>query len=164
MLFRDNLLDPVHPLTGTHDQFEYYSPYTLVVAAFARVTGWSSVFVLQIAAVCNVALFLTGFRLFVRQLTNRLAVTFSLVATLLFWGWHPWRWSGFLNLDSIGFGLPFPSMFASGLALIVAWALLRYDTERRVRWLVMVAVGLPTVMLSHPFTGVWTCDPSRVLS
>ena len=153
--FRRSLMDPVHPMTGTHVPFEYYTPYTFALAAFGRVTGWSSVSVLQLAAVFNLALFLVGFRLFVGQLTNRLAVAFSLVATLIFWGWHPWRWSGFLDLNSIGFTLPYPSMFATGLAFVVAWALLRYATTRSAPWLVVVALGLPTVMLSHPITGVW---------
>ncbi len=154
--FRRSLLNPVHPMTGTHVPFEYYSPFTFAFAAFGRISGWSSVAVLQLAAVFNLALFLVGFRLFVGQLTDRLAVAFSLVATLLFWGWHPWRWSGFLDLNSIGFALPYPSMFATGLALVVAWALLRYASTRSAPWLVVVALGLPTVMLSHPITGVWT--------
>jgi hypothetical protein len=154
--FRHNLVHPIQPLVGTHDKFEYYSPYTFVLAVIARVSGASSVVVLQCAAVSNLVLFLVGFRLFVRQLTNRTAVTWALVATLVLWGMWPWRWSGFLNLNSIGFGLPYPSMFATSLALIVGWALLRYDATTNRWWLVLVGIGLPTVMLTHPFTGVWT--------
>jgi hypothetical protein len=154
--FRNDLWHPVHPLIGTHDKFEYYSPYTFVLAVIARVSGASSVVVLQCAAVANLVLFLVGFRLFVRELTNRAAVTWALVATLLFWGLRPWRWSGFLDLNSIGFGLPYPSMFATALAFIVGWAVLRYGATTNRWWLVFVGVGLPTVMLTHPFTGVWT--------
>jgi alpha-1,6-mannosyltransferase len=154
--FRHNLLHPLQPLVGTHDSFEYYSPYTFVLAVVARVTGWSSVVVLQCAAVANLLLFLVAFRLFVGQLTNRAAVVWSLVATLFFWGLRPWRWSGFLNLNSIGFGLPYPSMFATAVALLVGWALLRYGATKDRRWLVVVGLGYCVVALTHPFTGVWS--------
>jgi hypothetical protein len=154
--FRRDLWNPVHPLIGTHDPFEYYSPYTFVLAAGARVTGLSSVVVLQAAAMFNLALFLVGFRLFVGQLTRGLAVTFALLASLIFWGIHPWRWSGILDFNSIGFGLPYPSMFATALALFVGWALLRYAATRNWPWLAFVGSGLVVVLLSHPATGVWT--------
>jgi len=154
--FRQNLWHPVHPLIGSRDPFEYYSPYTFMLAVAARVSGLSSVVVLQVAAMCNLVLFLVGFRLFVGQLTRGVAVTFALLATLIFWGIHPWRWSGFLNLNSIGFGLPYPSMFATGLALLVGWAFLRYAATRNWPWLVFVGVGFAVVLLSHPYTGVWT--------
>jgi hypothetical protein len=84
--FRHNLLHPIQPLVGTHDRFEYYSPYTFTLAVIARVSGASSVVVLQCAAVFNLVLFLVGFRLFVRQLTNRAAVMWALIATLVLWG------------------------------------------------------------------------------
>lgn len=154
--FRHDLWHPKQPLIGTHAPFEYYSPYTFVLAVVARASGWSTVVILQLAAVFNLVLFLVSFRLFVARLTSRSASTFALIATLVFWGVHPWRWSGFLNLDSIGFGLPYPSMFATGLALLVAWALLRYDDTRANAWLVLVGGGFAVVMLTHPFTGVWT--------
>jgi alpha-1,6-mannosyltransferase len=154
---RTSLRHPIHPLTGTSAHFEYYSPYTYALAVVARVTGWSTIVVLQVAGVFNLSLFLVAFRLFVGALTKRLAVTFALIATLVFWGWHPWRWSGYLNMNSIGFGLPYPSMFATGLALVLGWALIRYAATRNGWWLVAIGAGLPTVMLSHPPTGLWTC-------
>jgi hypothetical protein len=154
---RGSFRHPRNPLTFTHAPSEYFSPYTYALAGFGRVTAWSTIVVLQLAAVGNLVLFLVGFRLLVGSLTNRLAVTFALVATLLFWGWHPWRWSGYLNLDSIGFALPYPSMFAVGLGLFVAWALLRYDASGNRWWLALIGLGLPVVMLSHPITGFWTC-------
>jgi hypothetical protein len=101
--------------------------------------------------------FLVGFHLFVAALTRRrLASFFALLATLLCWGIDPWRWSGFLNLNSIGFGLNYPSMFATALALFVGWAFLRYDTTGTRWWLVLIGGGLAIIFLSHPFTGLWT--------
>jgi hypothetical protein len=74
----------------------------------------------------------------------------------LLWGIDPWRWSGFLNLNSIGFGLPYPSMFATAVALLTGWALMRYARAGSLRWLVLLGLGFVVIVLSHPFTAVWT--------
>lgn len=154
--FRRDLIHPLHTFVGNHDDSEFYTPYTFVLAVFARVSGLASVVVLQLAALFNLALFFVAFRLFVVEITGRKrAAAYALVATVVFWGVVPWRWSGFLNLNSIGFGLPFPSMFATDVALLLGWALLRYaETESR-RWLVFIGVGWTVMALSHPFTTVW---------
>ena len=49
---------------------------------------------------------------------NRTTALLLLVFTLLLWGVTPWRWSGFLSANSFGFGLPYPSAFATA----AAWA------------------------------------------
>jgi len=155
--FRHDLLDPPEELTKADFPSPSYTPYTFVLAAVARGTGLASITVLQMAAIANLVLFLVGFELFVSALTGRRRVAFwALLATLVCWGFDPWRWSGLLNLNSIGFGLPYPSMFATGLALVVGWALLRYDDSGSVAWLAVVAPGFAAVALTHPFTGVWS--------
>jgi alpha-1,6-mannosyltransferase len=155
--FRHDLASPVNELTHSSDPSPSYTPYMLGLAVVARVTGWASVTVLQWAAIANLVAFLVGFHLFVTALTRRrLASFFALAATLVCWGIDPWRWSGFLNLNSIGFGLNFPSMFATALALFVGWAFLRYDDTGGRAWLVLIGGGLATILLSHPFTGLWT--------
>jgi hypothetical protein len=153
---RDHLTHPPNELTRSNDPSFSYTPYMVGLALVAHVTGWASVTVLQLAAIGNLFLFLVTFELFVTELTRRrLASFFALLATLFLWGIGPWRWSGFLNLNSIGFGLPYPSMFATGIALGVGWALLRYaDTGKR-PWLAVVGVGMALVALTHPFTAVW---------
>jgi hypothetical protein len=154
---RHDFTDPPHELTQTDTDSEAYTPYTLVLAVIAQATGVASVTVLQLAAIGNLALFLVAFSIFVTALTGqRRAALFALLATLIMWGISPWRWSGFLNLNSIGFGLPYPSMFATGLAFLVGWALLRYDDTGSRWWILFVGAGATTIALSHPFTAVWT--------
>ncbi|MGH8978298.1 MAG: hypothetical protein ACRDV7_09520, partial [Acidimicrobiia bacterium] len=148
--------DPPHDMTGSDDPSERFTPYTVALAAVVRETGLASVTVMQLAAIANLILFLVAFELFVTELTGRrLVAVFALFATLVMWGIGPWRWSGYLNLNSIGFGMPWPSMFATGLVLLVGWALLRYDRGGAPGWLVLVGVGVPAALLSHPYTGGW---------
>lgn len=153
---RHDLVDPVNELTLAAQESTGYTPYTFVLAIVARLTGLESVTVLQFAAMANLILFLAGFCLFTSTVSGRRHVpAAALVATLVMWGPRPWRWSGFLNLNSVGFGLPYPSMFATGLALVVAWALLRWDATGQRRWLSGVTIGVAVIALSHPFTAMW---------
>ena len=128
----------------------------LGLGVLTRITGWASITTLQLAAIGNLCLFLVTFELFVTELTRRrLAAFFALLATLFLWGIGPWRWSGFLNLNSIGFELPFPSMFATGLTLVVGWALLRFAKSGSPWWLVVVGLGMAVGAVSHPYTAGW---------
>jgi hypothetical protein len=112
-----HLLHPRHPLLPVDATHPYFSPYTVAVGALAKLLGMGPVGALSVAAVLNLVLFLVGFRLFVARLAaNPLAPFSALLFTLVLWGVSPWRWSGFLNLNSLGFGLPYPSMFATAIA------------------------------------------------
>jgi hypothetical protein len=75
--------------------------------------------------------------------------------TLLAWGIDPWAWSGYFNLTSIGFGLPYPSVFASALAMLALASEHEWITSGDRRHLLLVAVLVPVVLLTHPFTFVW---------
>jgi alpha-1,6-mannosyltransferase len=155
--FRHHLINPPNELTHSNDPSFSYTPYTFVLALFARITGLSSLAVLQLAALVNLAIFLVTFHLFVTELTRRrLASFFALLATLIMWGYSPWRWSGFLNLNSIGFGLPYPSMFATAVAFAVGWAFLRYIARGARWWVAGIGAGMVAIALTHPFTAVWT--------
>jgi hypothetical protein len=82
-------------------------------------------------------------------------VPWALLATLVCWGPSQWRWSGLLNLNSLGFGLHYPSYFATGCALLAGWLLLRWADERRPWQLVALAGLAALVVLTHPLTGGW---------
>ena len=152
-----DLVDPNHDMTGTDDPSERFNPYTATLAATARTFDVSPTPVMQVAALANLVAFLVAFRLFVGELTGRPRVPFfALLATLVLWGVDPWRWSGFLNLNSIGFGLPWPSMFVTAVVLFVGYALLRYDVSGSVWWLVVAAPGMALAGLTHPFTFMWS--------
>ena len=150
-----DLLHPDHPLLSVDATHPYFSPYTVAVGVLARLLSIGAVGALSIAAVVNLVLFLVAFWLFVGRLTaSRTAPFYALLFALLLWGVRPWRWSGFLNLNSLGFGLPYPSMFATAVMLLSLWALLvQLEGGRRI-WLLGPAVGGAVVLLTHPITAV----------
>ena len=150
-----NLLHPQHPLLPVDAPHPYFSPYTLAVGALARLLGIGPIAALSIAAVANLLLFLLGFWLLVgRLVASRLAPFYALVFVLLLWGVTPWRWSGFLNLNSLGFGLPYPSMFATAVMFLALWSLLVYLETNQPSWLAGPVVGSAAILLTHPITAV----------
>jgi hypothetical protein len=110
--------------------------------------------VLTVAALFNVVAFLIGLRHFVGRFSKAAMAPFwTLLATLFLWGLTPWRWSGYLNANSIGFGLPYPSMFATALLFFALAALIDFcDRGDRSRLAALVVLA-PIASLSHPFTG-----------
>jgi alpha-1,6-mannosyltransferase len=138
------------------------TPYVVALGLIGRVLGISAISVLSMAAVVNALLVLVGLRLFVIEATqNRRAPFWALVFLLLLWGLSPYRFSGFFNLNSIGFVLPYPSAFATAIALLTLTAALRAMRRRRWPLFVAVAAGVAVVVLVHPITGMWLA-PSLV--
>ena len=132
------------------------TPYTVSLGLIGRGLGVSAVTILSLAAIANVILLLVALRLFVIEATdNRRAPFWALVFVLLLWGFSPYRYSGFFNLNSIGFVLPYPSAFATAIALLTLTAALRAMGGWRWPFLVAVAAGIATVVLVHPITGAW---------
>ena len=153
--FSTHLLHPHHPLLLVDATHPYFSPYTLAVGMLARLVGIGPLGALSVAAILNLLFFLIAFRLFVTRLvTSPLAPFYALVFTLVLWGLAPWRWSGFLNLNSIGFGLPYPSMFAIAVGLLSLWALDVYLKGHRLVWLLVTVVSGAVVVLTHPITAI----------
>jgi hypothetical protein len=104
------------PFSATHPLKLLDTPYTVTLGVLGRLSGVSAITMLSVAAVANVVLLLVGLRLFVIEATeNRRAPFWALVFLLLLWGLSPYRFSGFFDLNSIGFVLPYPSTFATGI-------------------------------------------------
>ena len=132
------------------------TPYTVTLGALGHAFGASAVTILSVAAIANLVLFLVALWLFVIEATaNRRAPFWALVFLLLLWGFSPYRFSGFFNLNSIGFVLPYPSTFATAIALLTLTAALRAMRNRRPVLFAAVAVGTTSVVLVHPITGAW---------
>jgi hypothetical protein len=132
------------------------TPYTVMLGLLGNLLDVSAVTILSVAAVANVVLLLAAFRLFVLEATqNERAPFWALVFLLLLWGPSPYRFSGFFNLNSIGFVLPYPSAFATAIALLVLMAAQRASRDCRWQWFAIVTAGTATVVLVHPITGLW---------
>jgi hypothetical protein len=132
------------------------TPYTVTLGALGHVLGVNAVTILSVAAIANLVLFLVALRLFVVEATaNQRAPFWALVFLLLLWGFSPYRFSGFFNLNSIGFVLPYPSTFATAMALLTLTAAIRALRDRRSLLFGAVAAGTGTVVLVHPITGAW---------
>ena len=144
------------PFRTTHPLMLLDTPYTVTLGALGHVFGADAVTMLSIAAMANLVLLLVALRMFVIEATsNRRAPFWALVFILLLWGLSPYRFSGFFNLNSIGFVLPYPSTFATGIALLTLTAALHAMKERRWVLFAAVAAGTAAVVLVHPITGSW---------
>jgi hypothetical protein len=146
---------PHHPLILTNDPDPDLSPYLLALGLVVRVTHLDAVWVLSLAGIVNLLAFLVVLPMFVSGFTKqRQAATWTLVFALVLWGVNPWRWSGYLNLNSIGFGLPYPSMAATVLVLVML-TLLQHWCRRPSRALaILIGVIAATMALIHPPTAI----------
>jgi hypothetical protein len=146
---------PHHPLVLTHDPDPDLSPYMLVLGLVVRFTHLDAVWVLSVAGIVNLLAFLVVLPIFVGGFTKqRQAATWTLVFALVLWGVNPWRWSGYLNLNSIGFGLPYPSMAATVLVLVMLILLqhwCRHPSRALAIWIGVIAA---TMALIHPPTAL----------
>lgn len=154
---REDLLDPGNPQVGGDTPSPYFSPYTVLLAVLARLTGASGVTVLTVAAPFCVVLLLVGLRRFVAVFTDsRWAPVLALAFVPLLWGPDTPAWSGFLNLRGVPLVTPYPSTVATGLMLL-CWAVLSAALVAPAvrRWLVVGGLGA-LIVLIHPFTAVCT--------
>lgn len=145
---------PTHPLFALDAPHPFSSPYALALGLVARLTGVAPTTVLAAAGVVNVAALLIALWFFVRALAARHAAVYALACTLLMWGEDPWRYSGFLHLNALGFAAPYPSIFAFWVMLAALAALRSYLGTGRTAAAVVVAMAAPVVLITHPITGI----------
>lgn len=155
---RHDLTSPGDPLVDADVPSPYYSPWMVLLALVAKVTGASTFGVLRLAAVVDLVLLVTGVRRFVRTLTTRrAAVPLAILTVTLLYGWELFTWSGFPGLTSLALCLAYPSTFAMG-AMFHLWAWLRQALARdwRLPRYLLLGVLMAVVLLSHQFTGMVT--------
>ena len=149
-------LEPLNPFVASGDPTFYFSPYSVGLGLIGWLSGAGPVTLLHLGAAINLVLLTSGLGMLTRAFSPyRWAPHLALFFSLFGWGLFSWRWSGYLNLNSIGFGLGYPSMFATGLALIALAGLCRYFSTRRWTTLAGVSVLTAVVALTHPLTAFW---------
>ena len=148
--------NPSHPLVIGSGDDPYMSPYSWLLGILTRLSTASPITVMAVAGVANLVLILAGlWRLARRFSAASLAPTLTLIFVLTAWGWAPWRWSGYLNLNSLGSVLPFGSAFATGIGLHLLASFDAWLDHGRARDLLAVSLAFPLVLLAHPLTGAW---------
>jgi len=154
--FAERPFDPTHPLIAVDAPDSYMGPYSFVLGGITRLTGADPVDVMAVAGLFNVAILVTGLWLLTRCVSKAAwAPPLALVFTLIAWGWQPWRWSGYPNLNSLGTVLPLGSTFAYGIGLFFLAALWKWlDSGNRAQ-LAVAVVTFPLALLSHQATGLW---------
>lgn len=152
---RADLVSPGNPVVEAETGSPYYTPYTVLLALLARITGLSAIDALTLWGPVNVALLLAGVRLFARRLGGSPWLPVALLLSmLLVWGPAALGWSGFMTLFGLPLVMSYPSTFAFALTLIL-WALLLGAPGRPGwGWGAGVAALASVIVLSHPFTAV----------
>lgn len=150
-----NPWSPEHPHFPIDAPHEFYSPYTLMLGLFCRASGFSSITILCLMGVVNLCLLLYCLRLFCLKLVASEATAFfTLLFTLVLWGYNPWMFSQFYHLAAIGNIASYPCCFAAALTFLI-WA--KYiDVARSDKRISFVLLGfiMVVVFLSHPPTGI----------
>ncbi|MFI9724327.1 hypothetical protein ACIHFE_32605 [Streptomyces sp. NPDC052396] len=152
---RTDLAHPGNPLVDADTPSPYYSPWMVLLALLAALTGWGTFTVLRLAALAGLLLLVTGVRALVRTLTpHRAAFPLALLCLLLLQGVRLFAWSGVPSLTSLALTLAYPSTLALGLTLHL-WALTRRALRASRRTPAFAGLGLlsAAVLLCHQFTG-----------
>ena len=149
---------PKHPLLLLDAPHSLCSPYALGIALISRTTGLDSVITLHAAAIANLILFLFSLRLFVSTLflENREATSFYALLFILFlWGMSQYSTSGFFNLLSLSYTLPYPSTFALSMVFIALSMGIWLARDGHLRWIIPIAGMSGVVLLTHPLTYIF---------
>lgn len=156
-LMRD-LVHPRHAQLAIDQPYVFFTPYSLMVACAARLLGLSSIEALALFGLFNGALLVVGLRHYLRAMGSedgQGVLFYGILLILFLWGAGRWDYSGFFHAGILKFVLPYPSAFASGLALL-GLALNRSAGAPviNLRRLVVLAT-LAIVMLTHPVAFVF---------
>ena len=120
--------------------------------------GWIVVTTLSLVGIANLILFLFSLRLFVSALflENREATSFYALLFILFlWGMSQYSASGFFNLLSLSYTLPYPSTFALSMVFIALAMWIWLVRDGHLRWIIPIAGMSGFVLLTHPLTYIF---------
>ena len=153
---KQNPLHPSHPIISSSQSHVFYSPYSLLVAITAKITGLNPFRALQLFGLGNMCFLLFGLGFFCRVFFKQngySVASAALVLMMLFWGREPLFWSGFYHLMGLYLVIPYPSSFALAFSL----CLIAYSANRLLnyRTVSLVALGSAVVFISHPTTAIF---------
>lgn len=154
----ENPFHPKHPFFLLNAPHSFTSPYSLLLATFAKVFSLTSIETLSIFGLINFLLFSYGlkrFSLIVPNVSIENIAFYLLLLTLLLWGTNAWPFSGFFHLEIIGLVLPYPSTFAIALSFIGLNIYVNQHGRHDLITTPILGFILWIVLLSHPLTFIF---------
>lgn len=153
-----HLLHPNNPIIKSNIPHAFFSPYSVIVAVFSKITHFNSIQSLGCFAFFNLLFFLFTFYLFCKSLFKEdylLIAPLALFFILFFWGQDPFIWSGFYHILVLNLVLPYPSTFAMSLSFL-ALSLLTINQAKK-SFLIDAAISIlcASVLITHPTTAIF---------
>jgi alpha-1,6-mannosyltransferase len=147
-------LAPRNPLYAESYAFAFMTPYLWVLGLISRLSGVGAFETLVFQGLVNLVMLLGGLYAFVTTWTGRRQPAFfALLFVLFLWGPDPWSFSGFFHLRSLALVLPYPSTFASGVALLTLAGLPALAARRG--GVVLLAFITALLLVVHPVTALF---------
>ncbi|WP_298237612.1 hypothetical protein [uncultured Algibacter sp.] len=151
----NNLANPTNPMIRADIPHAFFSPYSVVVSLFSKISGFSPIESLEFFAFFNLIFFLFSFYLFCKSLFKEdynIIASISLILTLFFWGNNPYKWSGFFHFTTLHYVLPYPSTFAMALVFLILAVVLRDIKQDNYYFLSGIIALNSVVAITHPTT------------
>ncbi len=158
-----NLFHPSNPIINENVPHAFFSPYSLIVAVFTKITHLNSIQSLECFAFFNLVFFLSAFYLFCKSVfreKHQTVTTLSLLFILFFWGTDPPFWSGYYHIMVLNYVLPYPSTFAISLSfLILSKTISIQNKKSKLTQIALLVFLCAVVFITHPMSAVFlsTC-------
>lgn len=156
-LIRD-LVHPSHAQLAISEPHAFFTPYSVMVAVTASIFGLDAIQALGLFGFLNGALIVYGLRryLIATEIADVNGTLFyTIILVLYLWGNNPWDYSGFFHVAILKFVLPYPSAFATGMALLGLALNKTFLNTGVYRYQAFVLSILVVVMLTHPVAFVF---------
>lgn len=154
----EQLLYPDNPIIKSTTPHAFFSPYSLLVAAFSRLTGFNSIYSLTGFAFFNLVFFIYSFYKFCKFLFREnynLIAALCLLFILFFNGEQPFQWSGFYHIRVLNYVLPYPSTFALSITFLILAMLAKCDVSTNLLNSVILIILSSIVFITHPTTAIF---------
>ena len=158
-LLRDFANPHLEASTESGDRSIAYTPYLLLVAAFAKLFQMTPYRSLQIFATLNLAIFIAAVVAFFNafySLRNAIIYTVVFLVIMLFLRDINYMWSSELSFETLPFIQPYPSFISWATALLTIALAERYLRTGKIVHAMLVALLVSLTVLDHNITGSWT--------
>ncbi len=152
-----NLIHPNNPIIKSNIPHAFFSPYSILVAIFSKITGLNSIHSLTYFAFFNLIFFLYSFYYFCKNIFEKnyiVIASIALIFTMIFWGKAPFIWSGFFHILTLHYVLPYPSTFAMALVLLILAMLSKHNAFDNFLIYISIIISSAIVLITHPTTAI----------